>query len=87
MLAGFRGAAGYARRRGAGKSSSAGKSTAVAPEMREVVVSWASAAQSTNPRAHLRVDCHFGKTVPAIQRTYTVGLNGQTVFTYSRGAW
>src|SRR5450432_1360361 len=49
---------------------------------RVVVVSWASAAQSINPRVHFGGDCSFGKTVPAVQRTYTDGLNGQTVFTY-----
>jgi hypothetical protein len=49
---------------------------------RVVIVSWASAAQAINPRVHFGGDCSFGKTVPAVQRTYTDGLNGQTVFTY-----
>jgi hypothetical protein len=49
---------------------------------RSVVVSWASAAQATNPRLHLGHDKHFGGTIPAVQKTYTDGLNGQTVFTY-----
>jgi hypothetical protein len=49
---------------------------------RSVVVSWASAAQATNPRVHLGHDEHFGRTIPAVQKTYTDGLNGQTVFTY-----
>jgi len=49
---------------------------------RSVVISWASAAQATNPRVHLGPDHHFGRTIPAVQRTYTDGLNGQTVFTY-----
>jgi hypothetical protein len=44
---------------------------------RSVVISWASAAQATNPR--VVVD---GQTIHAVQRTYTDGLNGQTVFTY-----
>ncbi len=49
---------------------------------RVVVVSWASAAQAINPRVHLGHDAHFGRTIPAVQKTYTDGLNGQTVFTY-----
>ena len=49
---------------------------------RSVVVSWASAAQATNPRVHLGHDQHFGRTIHAVQKTYTDGLNGQTVFTY-----
>jgi alkaline phosphatase D len=47
-----------------------------------VVVSWASAAQAVNPRVHLGGDPKFGRTIHAVQRTYTDGLNGQTVFTY-----
>jgi hypothetical protein len=47
-----------------------------------VVVSWASAAQAVNPRLHLDGGHHSGRTIPAVQRTYTDGLNGQTVFTY-----
>jgi hypothetical protein len=46
------------------------------------VVSWASAAQALNPRVHVGHDHRFGSTVPAVQRTYTDGLNGQTIFTY-----
>jgi Calcineurin-like phosphoesterase/Purple acid Phosphatase, N-terminal domain len=49
---------------------------------RSVVVSWASAAQAVNPRVHHGHSRFFGNTVPAVQRTYTDGLNGQTVFTY-----
>jgi Calcineurin-like phosphoesterase/Purple acid Phosphatase, N-terminal domain len=49
---------------------------------RSVVVSWASAAQAINPRVHHGDSRFFGSTVPAVQRTYTDGLNGQTVFTY-----
>jgi hypothetical protein len=49
---------------------------------RSVVISWASAAQAVNPRVHLGHDAHFGRTIHAVQKTYTDGLNGQTVFTY-----
>jgi Calcineurin-like phosphoesterase/Purple acid Phosphatase, N-terminal domain len=49
---------------------------------RVVVVSWASAAQAINPRVHVGHSPSFGRTVHAVQRTYTDGLNGQTVFTY-----
>jgi hypothetical protein len=46
-----------------------------------VFVSWASAAQALDPRVLL----HAGaapRVIQAIQRSYTDGLNGQTVFTY-----
>lgn len=43
-----------------------------------VVVSWASPAEARHPR--VRVDGHA--LVPAVQRTYTDGLNGETVWTY-----
>jgi hypothetical protein len=48
---------------------------------RTVFVSWASPAQAVNPRVLLE---HGGahKTVHGVQRTYTDGMNGQTVFTY-----
>jgi hypothetical protein len=50
---------------------------------RAVVVSWASAAQSINPRIRFGRDASaMHRTVPAVQRTYTDGLNGETVFTY-----
>jgi hypothetical protein len=49
---------------------------------RSVVVSWASAAQSINPRVHVGADLNFGRTIHAVQRTYSDGLNGETVFTY-----
>ena len=43
-----------------------------------VTVSWASPAEATHPR--VGVD---GRTVvPAVQRTYTDGINGETVWTY-----
>jgi hypothetical protein len=49
---------------------------------RQVVVSWASLAQAVNPRVQLANPGRFGRIIPAVQRTYTDGLNGQTVFTY-----
>ncbi|HTV99682.1 MAG TPA: metallophosphoesterase family protein [Streptosporangiaceae bacterium] len=47
-----------------------------------VTVSWASPAEATRPRVQLRRGGDFGRTVPAIQRTYTDGINGETVWTY-----
>jgi hypothetical protein len=47
-----------------------------------VYVSWASSAQAIKPRV-ITHGGSGGKTVThAVQRTYTDGLNGQTVFTY-----
>jgi hypothetical protein len=46
-----------------------------------VYVSWASAAQAVNPRVEWRRKAEVA-TVNAIQRSYTDGMNGQTVFTY-----
>jgi hypothetical protein len=46
-----------------------------------VNVSWASPAQAINPRVLMRASSG-SRAVHAIQRTYTDGLNGQTVFTY-----
>jgi Calcineurin-like phosphoesterase/Purple acid Phosphatase, N-terminal domain len=49
---------------------------------RTVYVSWASPAQAVAPRVILQ---HAGDTpavLHAVQRTYTDGVNGQTVFTY-----
>jgi hypothetical protein len=43
-----------------------------------VTVSWASPGPAARPRVLL----HPGRTVPAVQRTYTDGLNGETVWTY-----
>jgi hypothetical protein len=45
-------------------------------------VSWVSPAQAINPRVLVRRLSADDKVVHAIQRTYTDGLNGQTVFTY-----
>jgi hypothetical protein len=47
-----------------------------------VIVSWVTLAQAVKPR--VVVDEHSGhkRTVHAVQRAYTDGLNGQTVFTY-----
>jgi phosphodiesterase/alkaline phosphatase D-like protein len=47
-----------------------------------VTVSWASPAEATRPRVLLRRGGSFGRTVPAVQRTYTDGINGETVWTY-----
>jgi hypothetical protein len=49
---------------------------------RTVVVSWASPAQSVNPRVTLMRPGSASTIVHAIQRIYTDGLSGQTVFTY-----
>ncbi|MEX3959694.1 fibronectin type III domain-containing protein [Trinickia sp. EG282A] len=49
----------------------------------EVVISWASATQAINPCARVRgADETKARSIPAIQRIYTDGLNGETVFTY-----
>lgn len=52
-----------------------------------VVVSWASPAQSVNPRVHIRESnsresSHASRVIHAVQRSYTDGINGCTVFTY-----
>ncbi len=47
-----------------------------------VTVSWASPGQATGARVLLSRDGGFGRTVRAIQRTYTDGINGETVWTY-----
>jgi hypothetical protein len=49
---------------------------------RTVFVSWASPAQALNPRVILDHGGTAPSVIHAIQRTYTDGLNGQTVFTY-----
>jgi hypothetical protein len=46
-----------------------------------VCLSWASAAQAVNPRVRISQSA-VSRTIHAVQRTYTDGLNGQTVFTY-----
>jgi Calcineurin-like phosphoesterase/Purple acid Phosphatase, N-terminal domain len=45
-------------------------------------VSWASPGQAVNPRVVASSASGEKTTIPAVQRTYTDGLNGQTVFTY-----
>ncbi|HEX3395616.1 MAG TPA: metallophosphoesterase family protein [Steroidobacteraceae bacterium] len=57
-----------------------------------VCISWVSPAQAINPRVQLRQSSSSrtaasssSRTVHAVQRTYTDGLNGQTVFTYHAG--
>ncbi len=47
---------------------------------REVIVSWASPAPSRHPRVWLRPGRQV--EVPAVQRTYTDGISGETVWTY-----
>jgi len=47
-----------------------------------VFVSWASKAQATNPRVIVQSSSGKKTVVHGIQKTYTDGLNGQTVFTY-----
>jgi hypothetical protein len=49
---------------------------------RIVFVSWASPAQATNPRVLLHRPGTVRPVIHAVQRTYTDGMNGQTVFTY-----
>ncbi|MGK8207623.1 purple acid phosphatase family protein [Burkholderia cenocepacia] len=48
----------------------------------EVVISWASLAAAVNPRARIVADGEPPRTVHGVQRLYTDGLNGETVFTY-----
>jgi hypothetical protein len=48
----------------------------------EVVVSWASLAQAVNPRVLYGATSALGNIEHGVQRTYTDGLNGETVFTY-----
>jgi hypothetical protein len=47
-----------------------------------IIVSWVSVIQASNPRVQLRPTAGRSRTVHAVQRTYSDGLNGQTVFTY-----
>jgi 3',5'-cyclic AMP phosphodiesterase CpdA len=47
-----------------------------------VFLSWAASAQAVNPRVILEQQTGDKAIVHAVQRTYTDGLNGQTVFTY-----
>ena len=50
---------------------------------RGVLISWASPAQATNPQVRYGTSASsMDHTVAAVQRTYSDGLNGQTVFTY-----
>jgi hypothetical protein len=50
---------------------------------RSVVVSWASPAQAVKPRVlYSQNPSAHAKVVKAEERTYTDGLNGETVFTY-----
>jgi 3',5'-cyclic AMP phosphodiesterase CpdA len=47
-----------------------------------VFVSWVTAAQAVHARVLVHADHGHPQVVPAVQRTYTDGLSGQTVFTY-----
>jgi hypothetical protein len=47
-----------------------------------VTVSWASPGQAAGARVVLTRGQGRGRVVPAIQRTYTDGINGETVWTY-----
>lgn len=49
---------------------------------RTVFISWASPAQAVNPRVLLQRDGTKHALIHGVQRTYTDGMNGQTVFTY-----
>jgi hypothetical protein len=49
---------------------------------RTLFVSWASVMQAINPRVVLQEQGHRQLVVHAIQRSYTDGMSGQTVFTY-----
>src|SRR5215469_6994421 len=42
-----------------------------------VVVSWASPGQALRPRVHLGE-----RLIPAVERPYTDGMNGETTYTY-----
>lgn len=47
-----------------------------------VCVSWVCPAQAVNPQVRIQRSPGHSDVIHAIQRTYTDGLNGQTVFTY-----
>jgi hypothetical protein len=47
-----------------------------------VTVSWASPAEAFGARVLLSRGGGYGRTIRAIQRTYTDGINGDTVWTY-----
>jgi hypothetical protein len=49
---------------------------------RTICISWASPAQAYNARVVIEDGPGRRRLVHAVQRTYTDGLNGQTVFTY-----
>ena len=48
----------------------------------EVVVSWASLASASSPRVQFSTAGEAQQTVHGVQRIYTDGINGATVFTY-----
>ncbi|WP_042338507.1 purple acid phosphatase family protein [Paraburkholderia ferrariae] len=48
----------------------------------EVVISWASLAAAVNPRVSIGVTGERAQVRHAVERTYTDGINGETVYTY-----
>ena len=90
--AGLTGVAAAAAARGASTSGSSSPPADGTPEQihltwgedpaSRVAVSWASTGQALNPRVRLMQASQPPRVVHALQRTYTDGLNGQTVFTY-----
>ena len=44
---------------------------------RSVVVSWAAPGQAVRPRVHIGE-----RVIPAVERPYTDGMNGETTYTY-----
>jgi phosphodiesterase/alkaline phosphatase D-like protein len=88
---GIVGSARLASRASSGSSASSGGAADGTPEQihltwgadpaSSVTISWASPAQATRPRVLLSRG-QFGRTVPATARTYTDGINGETVWTY-----
>src|SRR5262252_2126864 len=49
---------------------------------RTVFISWASPARAVHPRVLLHRHGGTHAMIPAVQRIYTDGMNGETVFTY-----
>jgi hypothetical protein len=47
-----------------------------------VVVSWVSPGPAANPRLRVKSSKSPARSVPALQRVYTDGMNGETVYSY-----
>ncbi len=47
-----------------------------------VVVSWVSPGPAANPRLRVNASKSPARSVPAVQRIYTDGMNGETVYSY-----